>query len=74
MNNFDVTKENRQEHNPHWPQIPDYSQGIPIVRGSGSGKAHALLHRINYQEDDGIIDEMYLYLKGPFMKQNISSS
>ena len=39
MINFDdVTKENIKEHNPKWPEIPDYPHRILIVAGSGYGK------------------------------------
>ena len=39
MIHFDgVTKENKKEHNPNWPQIPDHPYRIFIIRGSGSGK------------------------------------
>ena len=39
MINFDnVTKENRKEHNPNWPQIPDHPYRILIIGGSGSRK------------------------------------
>ena len=39
MINFDdVTKENIEEHNSNWPQIPDRLYGILIIGGSGSGK------------------------------------
>ena len=26
INSDDVTKENIKEHNPNWPQIPDYTE------------------------------------------------
>ena len=39
MINFDnITKENRQEHDPYWQQIPDLQCRIIIVGGSVSGK------------------------------------
>ena len=39
MINFDdVTKENIKEHNPNWPQIPDYPYRILIVGDSRSRK------------------------------------
>ena len=39
MINFgDVVGENKQEHNPDWPQIPDHPYRILIVGRSGSKK------------------------------------
>ena len=38
INCDDVTKENIEEHNSNWPQIPDRLYGILIIGGSGSGK------------------------------------
>ena len=35
----DVTNENKTEHNPNWPYIPDHPYRI-LIRGSGSGKKH----------------------------------
>ena len=36
MINFDdVTKENIKQHNPSWPQIPDYRHRILTIRSSG---------------------------------------
>lgn len=44
MINFDeVTGENRQEHNPDWPELPDHPYRVPIAGGSKSGKTNALL-------------------------------
>ena len=52
MNKFDdVTKENIDEHNPNWPQIPDHPYRILIVRGSES-KKNALLNFIKRQDGD----------------------
>ena len=48
MINFDnYTNENKTEHNPKWPQIPDHPYRILTVSGSGSGKTNALLNSIN---------------------------
>ena len=63
MINFDdVTKENKKEHNPNWPQIPDHRYRILIIGGSGSGKTNSLFNLINQQPD---IDKIYLYTKNP---------
>ena len=64
MINFDdYTNENKTEHNPKWPYIPDHPYRILIVRGSGSGKTNALLSLINNQPD---IDKIYLYGKDSY--------
>ena len=64
MFNFDyITKEDIEEHNPHWPEIPDHSYRILIVGYSGSGKANALLNLINHETD---IDKVYFYAKDPY--------
>ena len=61
MFNFDyITKEDIEEHNPNWPKIPDHPYRILIFRGSGSGKANALLHLINHELD---IDKKIFMLK-----------
>ena len=64
MVNFDNdTNENKIEHNPNWPYIPDHPYRILIVGGSGSGKTNALLNLINNQLD---IDKILLYAKDPY--------
>ena len=63
MINFDnYTNENKTEHNPKCPYIPDHPYRILIVGDSGSGKTNALLNLINNQSD---IDKIYLYAKDP---------
>ena len=67
MINFDnYTNENKIEHNPKWPYIPDHPYRILIVGGSGSGKTNALLNLINNQLD---IDKIYLYAKDPYERK-----
>ena len=64
MINFDnYTHENKTEHNPKWPYLPDYPYTILIVGGAGSGKTNALLNLTNNQPD---IDKIYLYAKDPY--------
>ena len=64
MINFDnYTNENKTEHNPKGPHIPDHPYQLLIVGGSGSGKTNALLNLINNQPD---IDKIYLYVKDPY--------
>ena len=47
MINFDdYTNENKIEHNPKWPYIPNHPCRILITGGSGSGKTNALLNLI----------------------------
>ena len=59
----DVTNENKTQHNPKWPSIPDHPYKILIIGGSRSGKTNALLNSIKSQLD---IDKIYLYAKGPY--------
>ena len=43
MISFDeYTSENRVNHNPSWPYIPDHPYTILIIGGSGSGKTNLL--------------------------------
>ena len=64
MINFDdYTNENKTEHNPKWPYIPDHPYRILIVEGLGSGKTNSLLNLINNQPD---VDKIYLYAKDPY--------
>ena len=58
-----IKKEDKKEHTPNWPKIPDHSYWILIVGGSGSGKTNALLNLINLEPD---IDKIYLYGKDPY--------
>ena len=64
MIHFDnVAKENIKEHNPNWPQIPDYLYRISVIGGSESGKINSLFNLISQQLDT---DEIYLYAKDPY--------
>ena len=63
INIDDYTDENKTEHNPEWPYIPDHPYRILTVGGSGSGKTNALLNLINNQPD---IEKIYLYVKDPY--------
>ena len=61
MISFDnYTNENKTEHNPKWPYIPDHPYRILIAGGSRSRKTNALLNLINNQPD---IYKIYLYAK-----------
>ena len=63
MINFDdYTNENKTEHNPKWPYIPDYPYRILIIGGSGSGNTNALMQ----------ILIKYIYMQKIRMKQNIN--
>ena len=64
MINFDdYTNENKTQHNPNWPYIPDDPYRILIIGGSGSGQTNALLNLIENQPG---IDKIYLYAKDPY--------
>ena len=63
----DVPKENIKEHNPNWPQIPDYPYRILIIEGSGSGKRNSLFILISQQPD--IVK--FIYMLKIHVKQNI---
>ena len=68
MINFDdFAKENIKEHNPNWPEIPDYSYRILIVR-SVSGKTNSLFNLIIHQPDIDI-GKIYLSAKDPSEKK-----
>ena len=61
MINFDDhANENKREHNPNGPYIPDHPYRTIIIGSSGFGKTNALLNLINNQPD---IDKIYLYVK-----------
>ena len=63
MFNLDaITNENNKDHNKKWPCIPDYPYRILIIGSSGSGKTNALLNLIK-QDNDNLIDKIYLYAK-----------
>ena len=57
-----ITKEDKKEHNPNWPEIPDHAYRILIIGGSGSG-TDALLNLINHEPDT---DKKFLYAKDPY--------
>ena len=64
MINFDdYAIENKTEHNPKWPYIPEHPYRMLIIGGSGSGNTNALLNLINNQLD---IDKIYLHAKDPY--------
>ena len=44
MKFHDVTRENIEENNPNFPQIPDHLYKL-IIRGSESGKTNSLFNK-----------------------------
>ena len=59
----DIANENNEDHSKKWPYIPDHSYRMLIIGGPGSQKANALLNLIKEQNDDNLIDKIYLYAK-----------
>ena len=55
-----LTNENKINHNPNWPYLPNHPYRISIIGGSVSGKTNTLLNLINNQSN---IDNIYLYVK-----------
>ena len=52
MFNLDyITKEDRKEHNPNWPEIPDHLYIILIAGGFRSEKINTLYNLINHEPD-----------------------
>ena len=69
MINFDdYTNENKTQHIPNWPYIPDHPYRILIIGGSGSGKTNALL---NLTENSQTLIK-YICMQKILMKQNIN--
>ena len=65
MTDFDeVIGRNTQEHNPHWPQIPNHSYRILIVGSFGSWKTNVLISIINHQPE---IHKIFLHAKDPYV-------
>ena len=59
MIDFDnATKENIEEHNPNWLQIPDHPCRILIIGESRFGKTNSLFNVISQEPD---IDKIYLF-------------
>ena len=59
----ECTSENRINHNPNWPYIPDHPYRILTIGDSGSGKTNTLLNLTNNLPDTG---KIYLYGKDPY--------
>ena len=69
MINYDnAIKQNKKEHNPNWPEIPDHPYRILIIGGSGSVKKNSLFNLRNKQHE--ILIKFIFTLK-IHMKQNI---
>ena len=63
INYDDVTKENTEESNPNWPQIPNPPYKILTIGGSESGKTNLLFNLINKEPD---LDKFHIYAKDPY--------
>ena len=62
MINLDsITNENNKEH--IFSYITNHPYRILIIGGSASGKTNTLLNLIKEQDNDDIIDKIYLYAK-----------
>ena len=57
------TNENKKEHKPNWPYIPDHPYRILIIRGSRSGKTNTLINLITHRPN---IDKIYLYAEDSY--------
>ena len=69
MINFDdYATENKIEHNPDWPYIPDHPYRILIIGVSGSGKTNILLNLIITSQ----ILIKYICVQKIHMKMNIN--
>ena len=63
INFDDVTKENIEEHNSNWQQIPDHPYRILLIGGSGTGETNSLFNLIHHKPD---IDKKILYAKDTY--------
>ena len=55
MFNFDyISKENIEEHNTKWPEIPDHPYRILITGGSGSGKI------VHFNDENNFLHKLLL--------------
>ena len=54
---------NNEDHNKKWPYVLDHPYRMLIIGGSRSGKTSALLNLMKEQDDDNLIDKIYLYTK-----------
>ena len=62
-----ITTENKEDHHPNQPQVPDYQQNINNCR-LWIWKENVLLHLI--KQKDEFIDQNFLYVKDPNQVKN----
>ena len=61
VNLDDITNENNEDHNKKWPYIRDHPYIKLIIGCSGSGKINALLNLIREQDNDELIEYIFLH-------------
>ena len=62
----DITNENNHKQNLKWQYIPVHPYRMLITGGSGWRKTNAMLNLVKEQDNDNLIDKIYLYAKDLF--------
>ena len=64
MFNFDyITKEDKKQHIPNWPETHEPPYRTLLIEGCGSGKANVSLNLRNHEPD---FDKIYLHARDPY--------